>query len=429
MVSVSADSRTVYEADALARPALPTLRGDVSCDVCVVGGGFTGLSAAWHLASGGRSVVLLERGRVGDGASGRNGGHASLGQRLRMESLERMVGEHDARALWAAAVAAMEHLKALIADGLDCGFRPGVLRLEHRPEAVVAAHRYAEMMARRYGHHMLEPVDATRVQELVATQAYAGGVLDRASGHLDPLRLALGLAERALAAGAALYEASAVLAVDDEVNGIVAHTREGLVRAKHVVYAGNGLMTGLDGAVDAHVMPIRNYILATEPLGAARAASLIADRVAVSDSRFIVYYFRVDGSDRLIFGGGETYSYRDPPDIAGFVRRHMLRIFPQLAEVGIEQAWGGTLGITRSRMPYVRRVGRRGVAAVGYSGRGVVLAPYLGKAMADELLGRPSDFELFARLPMTAFPGGPSLRAPLLTAGMLFYKLRDMVGS
>ncbi len=430
MVSLTAAARpdTAYAATCEALPPQPMLTGTVASDVCVIGAGFTGLSVAMHLAEAGHSVVVLERGRIADGASGRNGGQASVGMRLKQDVLERMVGEDDARALWRVAVGAMEHLKGLIASGVDCDFTPGVFRLEHRPEAVAATHRYAEMMRRRYGFDALEPLDRDAARRLVASEAYHGGVYDGAAGHLHPLKLATGLARRALAAGAAIHESSMVAGVEQAGDGVRVRTADGEVRARHVVYAGNGMMSGLDPAIDGHVMPIRNYILATEPLAPEIAAGLIGRGAAVSDSRFVVYYFRVDKDRRLIFGGGETYSYRDPRDPKAFVRAHMLKVFPQLAGVAIDHAWGGTLGITRTRMPYVRRIGPNGFAAAGFSGRGVVLAPYFGKILADAVRGSSPEFDLLSRLPMARFPGSGALRSPLLVAGMGLYKLRDMLG-
>ncbi|TBN51878.1 FAD-binding oxidoreductase [Hansschlegelia quercus] len=401
---------------------------NVKADVCVIGAGFTGLSAAMHLARAGRSVVVLERGRIADGASGRNGGQASVGMRLKQDALEKMVGAEDARRLWDVALDAWHHLHGLIAEGLDCEFAPGVFRLEHRLDAVPAAHRHAAMLRARYGFDALEPLGPDDVRRLIATDAYQGGVYDRVSGHLHPLKLAFGLARLARDAGAQLFENSAATSVDETGGVSMVRTPAASVEAKRVIYAGNGMMTGLDGGIDGHVMPIRNYVLATEQLAPEVAEGLIARGAAVSDTRFVVYYFRVSRDRRLIFGGGETYSYRDPRDVKTFVRSHMLRVFPQVAKARIDYAWGGTLGITRSRMPFVRRVGDRGLAAAGFSGRGVVLAPYFGKVLADAVRDRMETFDLLARLPMSRFPGGVPLRAPMLLAGMSAYKIRDRLG-
>lgn len=429
MVSVmpKVPAGTVYAATCAPLPAQPALRGSATADVCVIGGGFTGLAAALRLAEAGRDVVLLEAGRIGDGASGRNGGHASTGMRLKQEELERLHGPEIARRLWQVALDAMAHFQGLIASGIDCDFTPGVYRLEHRPKAVEALFRHAEHMRRHYGFEALTPLGPADIRQRVASDAYRGGLHDAASGHVQPLKLALGLARRALDAGVRFFEATPALALRDGAPAEIL-TPSGKVVARRVILAGNGMMSGVAPALDRHVMPIRNYILATEPLPPALAAGLIADGAAASDSRFVVYYFRVDRERRLVFGGGETYSYRDPRNLADFVRGHMLRVFPQLGSVPVAHAWGGTLGITMSRMPHVRRIGEAGLAAAGFSGRGVVLAPYMGHALAEAVLGRTAVFDLFAALPAAPFPGGPGLRASLLAAGMAYYRLRDGLG-
>ena len=172
-------------------------------------------------------------------------------------------------------------------------------------------------------------------------------------------------------------------------------------------------------------MPINNFVAVTEPLGAEGARRLISNGAAVSDSRFVVNYFRITPDDRLLFGGGENYGYRFPRDIAAFVRPHVLKIFPQLARVRFDYAWGGTLGITPTRMPWVRELSPGLINASGYSGLGVVIAPYTGKAVADALCGEREHFELLGRVPVPPFPGGPLLRWPTLVAAMLYYALRD----
>ncbi|MCB8883706.1 FAD-binding oxidoreductase [Acidisoma cellulosilytica] len=430
MVSVTALAHpdTLYAATCALLPPQPALQGRAESDVCVIGAGFTGLAAAMHLARAGRSVIVLEQGRIASGASGRNGGHASFGMRLKQDKLEAWLGVKDAQGLWRMSLDAMAHLKGLMADGLDCDFVPGVLRLEHRPQDVAAAHRYAERMRRDYGFDALEPLTASEVRQRVATTAYHGGIYDRASGHLHPLKLAMGLARRALDAGAVIHEQTRVQGVAAAGERLIVRTDRGQILARDVIYAGNGMMSGLDRDIDRHIMPIRNYILATEPLPPEVAAGLIAEGAAVSDSRFVVYYFRVSADRRLIFGGGETYSYRTPADLKGFVRRHMLGVYPQLADLRIDYAWGGTLGITRSRMPYLRQPAPGRWLAGGYSGKGVVLAPYIGKVLADAIGGDRRAFDLLARLPSRRFPGGATLRAPLLAAGMAYYKFRDGLG-
>jgi gamma-glutamylputrescine oxidase len=191
------------------------------------------------------------------------------------------------------------------------------------------------------------------------------------------------------------------------------------------VLACNGYLDALSPVVAERVMPINNYIVATEPLSQRQATALIRDDVAVADSRFVVNYFRLSADRRLLFGGGESYGSRFPKDIKAFVRRPLLKVFPQLADVRLDYGWGGTLGITMNRMPYVARLGPTTLSAGGYSGHGVAMATLAGQILAEAVHGSASRFDLLADVPTSRFPGGTALRWPLLVLGMLYYSLRD----
>jgi gamma-glutamylputrescine oxidase len=233
------------------------------------------------------------------------------------------------------------------------------------------------------------------------------------------------MARAALARGAKLFERSQAIRYGRQDGKAVVETQTGRVVADWLILAGDGYLSGLDGQVEARVMPINNFILATEPLGEDVARRLIRDDVAVSDSRFVVNYFRLSADRRMLFGGGENYRAGFPPDLKAFVRHHMLKIFPQLDRVGIDYAWGGTLGITTTRLPYVRRIAPNVLTAAGYSGLGVVLAPYFGKVLGDAVAGTLGEFDRLASLPVPPFPGGRLLRWPTLVAAMSYFALRD----
>jgi gamma-glutamylputrescine oxidase len=268
-------------------------------------------------------------------------------------------------------------------------------------------------------------VDQDETRALVASDDYYGGYLDMRSGHLHALNLALGIARGAQQHGARLHEASAVTRISRVSTGWEVHTPTASVKATSVVIAGNGYLRNLQPVVESRVMPINNFVVATERLGSENAQRLIRDRLAVSDSRFVVYYFRITPDDRLLFGGGETYSYRFPKDIAGMVRKHLLRVFPQLRDTRIEYAWGGTLAITTSRLPYIREIEPGLFNASGFSGHGIMVAPFAGKALADAIGGDRRAIDLMAQFPVQRFPGGRSLRWPLLVLAMSWFALRD----
>jgi len=420
-----------YAATATPFPTLPPLTADARFDVCVVGAGYTGLGAALELAKRGVSTVVLEAAQVGSGGSGRNGGQVHVGQRNDQAWLEKTVGRDDALRLWTMSQDARAHLLALIAEHqIACDFTPGMIHARHRPggEAEDAAH--IEHMARVYGYDQLALIDEADLAHVLGTDVYHGGLVDRGGGHLHPLNLALGMARAAMAAGAVIHERTRATAWRREGGSIVVETASskaggGRVTCDQLILTGDGYLDDIaGGAARARVMPINNFILATEPLGE-RADAIIRGNAAVADSRFVINYFRKSPDGRLIFGGGENYRPGFPPDLKAFVRRHMLKVYPDLADAAVTHAWGGTLGITVRRAPFVRELAPGVRIAAGYSGQGVVLAPWFGKLLADAALGDREGVDLLARLPTPPFPGGRLLRWPLTVAGLSWYALRD----
>ncbi|PZX47130.1 gamma-glutamylputrescine oxidase [Roseinatronobacter thiooxidans] len=413
-----------YAATAQPLVPCPALKGAVQADMCIIGAGYTGLSAALHLAERGYSVVVLEAHRAGFGASGRNGGQVGPGQRIEQDAIEKMVGRDEARKLWDIGLEARDLVRDLIArHDMDCPFKPGVIHADWAARDVPHAHAYAEKLARDYDYHDIEPLDRAAMQGIVNTAAYQGGVIDHGAGHLHPLRFALGLARAAQAAGAQIFEGSLVVDIQQGAK-VKVQTKSGHVMADHVLLAANGYLGGLVPQVAAKVMPINNFIIATEPLP---SGTVLARDVAVADSKFVINYFRLSEDGRLLFGGGESYGYRFP-DIIKTVRKPMLEVFPQLKDTKIDYSWGGTLAITMTRLPCFLRIAPNVLSASGYSGHGVALATMAGKIMAAAVAGQSEQFDTLARVRLPSFPGGRALRSPLLALAMTWFSLRDRLG-
>ena len=401
-------------------------QGDLSCDVCVIGGGFTGLSTALHLAQRGYNVQLLEAQRIGFGASGRNGGQVGQGQRLDQDELEKMFGENRARDLWNIGMQSVECVRDLSTSELvHADFHPGIAHADHRARYVRHSRDYVEKMRNKYGYDHISFLDKEEMQALVQSKTYYGGSLDTRSGHLDPLQFSLGLARMAQNAGATLHERSRVTTMEHGKNTVV-KTETAHISAKFVVMACNGYIGNLDADVTRRVMPINNYIIATEPLSDEMRVKVLAKNIAVADTKFVVNYFRFSDDNRMLFGGTESYSYKFPKKIADQVRKPMLEVFPQLREVKVDYAWGGTLGITMNRLPHYARYGAGNVLSMsGFSGHGVALGTLSGQIAAEAIVGQAERFDIMAQIPSPKFPGGPLMRQPLLILAMLWFSMRD----
>lgn len=404
----------------------PPLEGEFRADVCIVGGGYTGLSAALHLAQRGYSVVLLEAHKVGFGASGRNGGQVGSGQRQDQVWIEKAVGKENAHRLWDLAEESKALVKSLIHDhAMPVTFYPGVAHACWSDAEVRDTHHYADKLQRDYGYTHLEPLDQNGIRRLIGSPVFKGGEIDRDAGHVHPLNYAIGLAQAAAKAGARICENAEVLRIDHGTAPVV-HTANGRVVCTQVILAGNGYLGNLDGQVAAKVMPINNFIVATEPLGD-RAKDILSEPVAVADSKFVVNYWRLSEDNRLLFGGGESYGYKFP-DIIKTVAKPMLQVYPQLKDTRIDYAWGGTLAITINRMPCFTRPAPNVLSASGYSGHGVAMATLAGKLLAEAAAAQSERFDLMASLPQPRFPGGVALRWPMLVLAMTWYSMRDRLG-
>lgn len=405
-------------------PLRAPLAGDLNADVCVLGAGYTGLSAALTLAERGYRVVLLEAHRVGWGASGRNGGQAIVGYGCEVDTLEHLVGAEDARALFAFSRDGMRLLRDRIArHQIDCDWRDGHASVPIKPRQERMLRAGLIDLAQRYDYP-LEWWDRSQLRGQLDSPRYRGAMFDPHSGHLHPLAYALGLARAAEGAGAVIHEQSPVLQLIRGTRPQL-RTAHGTVTADHVVIAGNAWLEGIAPELESRIMPVGTYIGASTVLGQARAQSLIRNDMAVADVSWALDYFRLSRDHRLLFGGQASYSALPPPGLRGVMTRRMRAVFPQLADVELEYVWGGYVDITRNRAPHWGRLTPNVYFAQGFSGHGVAAAGLAGQVLAEAIAGQAERLDVFERIPHRPFPGGRMLRTPLLVAAMSWYKLRD----
>ncbi|MFK7792020.1 MAG: NAD(P)/FAD-dependent oxidoreductase [Devosiaceae bacterium] len=405
------------------------LGGDLACDVCIIGSGFTGVSAAYHLARAGQRVVLLDGERVGWGASGRNGGQLHPGFRQDLKWFTDTIGLSYAQKVHAVANAALAHLDDLITQhNLPCNRTHGLITACRKASDLREEQDYDAFAQETFSAKPLEVLDQAQTEAALGTSGHMGAVRDTQGGHIHPLAFVTALADEAEKAGAQIYDQTHVTSLDVSDLRAEVRTARGTVRAQQVVLAGNGYMRGLAKQADAKVLPITNFMVATKPIGAGQVGGILPGGDAASDTRFVVRYWRPTPDGRLLFGGGEKFSKAFPRDIEGFVRPYLAQMYPALKDVEIDHAWGGTLAITPNRLPLIRRLAPRVTIAAGFSGQGVINAPFAGKIIADALNHDPALLDVVSRFPLPTFPGGTALRGPILFLAMSYFALKDRIG-
>ncbi|VVO77953.1 NAD(P)/FAD-dependent oxidoreductase [Pseudomonas fluorescens] len=425
-------TRSYYAASAHGMPNRPELTSDLVADVCVIGGGFTGINTAIELAQRGLSVIVLEARRIGWGASGRNGGQLIRGIGHDVSGFARHIGAEGVRYLEHAGTESVQVVGNRIREhGIDCDLRWGFCELANTPAHFAGLKaEYTALQASGYAHEtrLIEPEQIR--QQVVNSGVYAGGLVDMGSGHLHPLNLVLGEAKLAQSLGVQIFEQSPVLEL---IHGSTVQVRcaGGTVRAGSLVLACNAHLEELEPKLSGKVLPAGSYIIATEPLSEDAARQLIPQNLALCDQKVGLDYYRLSADRRLLFGGACHYSGRDPADIAAYMRPQMLKVFPQLAHARIDYQWGGMIGITANRFPQVGRLSQHPNVfyAQGYSGHGLNVTHWCAKLLGEAIhLGHSKGFDVFSAVPHMTFPGGRALRSPLLALGMLWYRMREMLG-
>lgn len=420
-------SNSYYAATATVLAEQPSLHGDVRADVCVVGAGLAGLSAALELAQAGLSVVILEGRRIAWGASGRNGGQAIAGYASGEAPLERQLGLTQAKQAFEITLEGLDLMRTRIKNhAIDCDWVDGYMTASVRPKTTQGLFDWADRLSEVYDYPHLQKIQPSEMPDWVSSKRYHAGVLDQNSAHLHPLKYALGLARACLSAGVQIFEHSLVERIDYTDPARV-HTALGQVVADYVLLAGNVYLDDVVPQIAKRIMPVGTYIVATEPLGAPLAQSLIKNKIAVCDNNFVLDYFRVTGDDRMLFGGRVSYSGLPPRNLPVAMRKTMLRAFPQLEAAKIEYCWGGFVDVTVNRMPDFGRVAPNVYYLQGFSGHGLILTGIAGKIAAQAIQGQAERFDMFAQLRHMPFWGGRYLRTPAQVLAMAYYRLRDYI--
>ncbi|MBD8527778.1 NAD(P)/FAD-dependent oxidoreductase [Pseudomarimonas arenosa] len=415
---------TWYQASAPQRTAAPPLYGRRQVDVCILGGGFTGLSCALSLAEAGLRVAVIEAEQIGAGASGRNGGQLIFGYSCEQHKLVDLLGKADARRVFQWSLEGVQLVHQRCADyAIDCHWRPGHAHVPIRPRQVDELKRWQDSLHHDYDYP-LEWWSAERLQSVLASRRYRGALFDPRSGHLHPLRLLQGMTEAAIKLGVEVYECSRVTRVE-RAPRLRFHTIAGEIEAEFGVLAGNALVRGIAAELDARIMPVASYIAVSEPLGEGPARRLIGNDMAVADINWAVDYFRLTHDHRLFFGGRASYSTLPPPSLRGTMQARVRKVFPQLQDLRFDHVWGGLIDISLNRAPHWGRLQPNLYFAQGFSGHGLNTANLAGKVIAEAIRGQADRLDVFERIRHLPFPGGRLLRTPLLVAAMSWYKLRD----
>jgi gamma-glutamylputrescine oxidase len=403
------------------------LQGEYRADVGIVGGGIAGCSAALHLSKRGYRVALLEANFVGYGASGRSGGQTIFGLAASQKTIERQVGRDDARRLFDLSIEALDLTQSLIRDyGIECEYSANHVHVAVKERHLRELDEWARDLHDDYGYGSVRLLNRAELTAHVRSDSYLGGLIDPRSGHMHPLKYTEGLARAAETAGATIFEHSPVLHYRDG-SEVTAHTERGTLRVKHLVLCGNAYLGAVAPSLARRILGVGTYIIATQPLDAARARALLPSNAAIADLNWILDYFRLSADHRLLFGGRVSYSAVEPPHLAESMRKRMVRVFPTLADVKVAYAWGGYLDITMSRAPDFGRLAPNVFYLQGFSGHGMTLTALAGKLVAEAVAGTAERFDVFARIPHRDFPGGPVFRRPSLMLAMMYYRLRDLL--
>lgn len=404
---------------------LGSLQEEVNCDVCVVGGGFTGLSAALELAEKGLSVIVLEAGEIASGATGRNGGQILRGFAQSPGYLVDRYGLHDAKMLSHLSLEGMALIMARIQQhDIKCDLKFGHLTAAVKENLVPPLKQEIEEW-KRIGYDDLVYLDRQQTQAMVRTEKYVGGMFDQKAAHFHPMNYALGLAHAAQKKGCKIYDKTRAVEIVRGLSPKVV-TERGSVSAKFVIMAGVNNVQGTE-ILAKRVMPVTTHMIATEPIREDKAQHIMTKDIAVADNRGIMDYYHLSADRRMLFGGNCNYSAKSYHGEDKRLRARMVNLFPELVGIPLEHCWQGPLEFTINRLPDIGRISNQIYYAHGFGGQGVVATNIAGKVIAEAVAGTAQRFDVFSKIKHASFPGGDMLRRPLFVLGMTWYRLKDLL--
>ena len=403
----------------------PELQGTESADICVVGGGFSGVSTALTLAERGYSVALVEANRIGWGASGRNGGqliHGGCG----LDKLLKKHGDSIADAVWEMKWRGNDIIRERVRKyDIDCDLKDGWAEVAVKPRQVEWLHEYAEDRKAHNAPATWEIWDREETRENLGTDAFHGTFICYRDGHLHPLNLCIGEARAAHGLGVRIFEQSPVVDIEHGPRPKV-KTANGSIRANSVILCGNAY-SHFEGLKNL-VFPAGSYVIATEPLGDEVVQRINKKDISVCDLNEVVDYYRMSSDNRMLYGGACNYSGRDPKSIKDFIVPRMAKVYPELKDVRIDYEWGGKIGIVLNRQPTVGCLNNNVWYCQGYSGHGVAPTHTMSEVMADAVAGTMERYDLFAGVKHYRIPGSQWVGNQIIALGMMYYKMMDRLG-
>lgn len=419
-----------YYIDSLDRNLIqhPSLLDSHECDLCIIGGGFTGLSTAIEASKKGLKVILLEQNKVAWGASGRNGGQIGIDISNGVQNLENKYGFETVKSLWNVSLDAVKLIDQRIDEfKIQCDKKIGNLSVATNHSTVKDFESEIDYYQKKLDYHSTKILTRDEVSEAVGSNRYFGGHLQEEGGHLHPLKYALGLADAALSLNVDIYEDSKVIKINEEKNYVEVLTLNGSVKAKNIALCCNAYLEEIDAGIKSKIMPIINYMIATQPISDHLQKTILPSDYCVCDTNFDLNYYRLSSDKRMIFGGGVSYSLKHSEKLAKRTEQRMLKVFPALSSEKAEYIWGGYVGITVNRTPDIGQTSPRIFYAHGFSGHGVALTGIAGKIIANSIFsGEKGVLETFEKIKHRNFPGGRLFRMPLLVTISALQRMTDI---